>query len=48
MKSKATALLAALALALALAGCGGTVTDRQATVNAITTGYTTLKVAATL
>jgi hypothetical protein len=31
-----------------LAGRGGTVPDRQAIVNAITTGYTTLKAAATL
>lgn len=49
MKTKATAILAATTLALALAGCGGgTPSDRQATVNAITTGYTTLKAAATL
>jgi hypothetical protein len=51
MKSTATAILAAIALALTLAGCGGTpktASERQATVNTITVSYSTLKAAVVL
>lgn len=49
MKSRMTALVAAMALALGLAGCAGTsTTDRQATADRIAVGYATLKSAVVL
>lgn len=50
MKSTATAILAAIALALTLAGCATprTESERQATVNAITASYTVAKATAVL
>ncbi|WP_428673737.1 hypothetical protein [Reyranella sp.] len=48
MKTTATAIMAAIALALGLAGCAGTTDERQAIADKITISYAALKSAVVL